>query len=68
MGVASMSARIGGIFAPIVLELKDIWGSLPLLVFGVLSVLAGLLALFLPETSGRPLPQTLEDVKERGHG
>ncbi|CAG5130239.1 unnamed protein product [Candidula unifasciata] len=68
MGVASMSARIGGIFAPFVLELKVVWGSYPLLVFGALSIIAGLLALFLPETSRQPLPQTLEDVKDRGHG
>ncbi|CAL1547500.1 unnamed protein product [Lymnaea stagnalis] len=68
MGVASMSARIGGIFAPIILDLKDVWGPLPLLVFGTLSVVSGLLALFLPETSKRPLPQTLQDVKHRKHG
>ncbi|XP_059142943.1 organic cation transporter protein-like [Physella acuta] len=68
MGVASMSARVGGIFVPYILELKDVWGSLPLLVFGILAIVSGLLALFLPETTKRPLPQTFDDVKDRNHG
>ncbi|ESO88919.1 hypothetical protein LOTGIDRAFT_153985 [Lottia gigantea] len=62
MGVSSMSARIGGILVPTMLELKSVWVPLPLVVFGGLSIGAGLLALFLPETTGRPLPQTIEDV------
>ncbi|GFN86182.1 organic cation transporter protein [Plakobranchus ocellatus] len=66
MGVASMSARIGGIFAPFVLDLRDTWLPLPLLVFGVLSIIAGLSAISLPETTKRALPQTLEDAHRRG--
>lgn len=62
MGISSMSARIGGMLAPQILELRVFWDPLPLLVFGVLSSVAGGLALFLPETNGRPLPQTIEDV------
>ncbi|RUS81902.1 hypothetical protein EGW08_010329, partial [Elysia chlorotica] len=55
MGVASMSARIGGIFAPFVLDLEATWSPLPLLVFGVLSVVAGLSALTLPDSVRRSL-------------
>ncbi|XP_048771116.2 organic cation transporter protein-like [Ostrea edulis] len=62
MGVSSMSARIGGMLAPQILDLQVFWNPLPLLVFGVLAVVAGLLALMLPETNGRPLPQTIDDV------
>jgi hypothetical protein len=40
---------------------KVFW--LPGLVFGVLSVVVGLLALLLPETLNRPLPQTIEDIE-----
>ncbi|XP_069127358.1 organic cation transporter protein-like isoform X3 [Argopecten irradians] len=61
MGVSSMCARIGGMLAPQMLELKQVWGPLPLILFGGLSVSAGLLALLLPETAGKPLPQTIED-------
>ncbi|KAK0050168.1 organic cation transporter protein [Biomphalaria pfeifferi] len=62
MGVASMSARIGGILAPIFLDLQVISKPLPLIVFGSLSVVAGSLAFLLPEPAGKPLPQTPDDV------
>ncbi|XP_059172875.1 organic cation transporter protein-like [Physella acuta] len=62
MGVASMSARIGGILAPVFLDLQTISKPFPLIVFGSLSLLAGSLAILLPETAGKPLPQLPEDV------
>ncbi|XP_062586265.1 organic cation transporter protein-like [Saccostrea cucullata] len=62
MGISSMSARIGGMLAPQILELGVFWAPLPLLLFGALSAVAGLLALILPETNGRPLPQTIDDI------
>ena len=37
---------------------------LPGLVFGGLSTAAGLLTLLLPETLGRPLPQTIDDIEQ----
>jgi len=37
---------------------------LPGLLFGGLSTAAGLLTLLLPETLGRPLPQTMEDIEQ----
>ena len=37
---------------------------LPGLVFGALSTVAGLLTLLLPETLGRPLPQTIDDIEQ----
>ncbi|KAH9489646.1 hypothetical protein Btru_045564 [Bulinus truncatus] len=63
MGVASMSARIGGILAPIFLDLQTISKPLPLIIFGTLSIVAGSLAFLLPETEGKPLPQTPDDVE-----
>ena len=64
MGVSSMCARIGGMLAPQILELSRFWGPLPLILFGGFAILSGGLALYLPETSGKPLPQTLEDVTD----
>lgn len=66
MGVSSMCARIGGMLAPQILELSRFWAPLPLILFGGLAFLAGALVMFLPETSGRPLPQTIEDAIARG--
>ncbi|XP_050394985.2 organic cation transporter protein [Patella vulgata] len=65
VGVASMSARIGGIMVPTMLDLRSIWTPLPLVIFGSLSIGAGILALLLPETTGEPLPQLLEDVSNK---
>ena len=36
---------------------------MPGLLFGALSTAAGLLALLLPETLHRPLPQTIDDIE-----
>ena len=38
----------------------------PLLIFGILSVIAGLLLLLLPETYGEKLPDTLKEGEEFG--
>ncbi|XP_055954393.1 organic cation transporter protein [Patella vulgata] len=65
MGVSSMSARIAGILVPTMLDLKSIWTPLPLVMFGSLSIVAGILAMLLPETTGKPLPQLLEDVSNK---
>lgn len=59
-----MCARIGGMLAPQILELNRFWGPLPLILFGGLAIFSGALALLLPETSGKPLPQTMEDVTD----
>ena len=36
---------------------------LPNVIFGVMCLLAGIMVLFLPETLGRPLPQTIKEVE-----
>ncbi|XP_013396582.1 organic cation transporter protein-like [Lingula anatina] len=61
IGVCSMIARVGGILAPLV-NLTGSYTSkeIPPIVFGVTSLVAGLLALLLPETLGTHMPETLE--------
>ncbi|XP_006821786.1 organic cation transporter protein-like [Saccoglossus kowalevskii] len=65
VGASSFSSRIGGILAPLIVLLEAYVSGLPLLIFGVLSVAAGLLVLVLPETKGRVQPKTIEDVETR---
>ena len=39
--------------------------ELPMLLFGVLAILAGLATLVLPKSEGGGLPDTLEDMKKK---
>jgi len=62
LGSASVLARVGGIVAPYIgRELGKVSKSAPLYIFGVTSVLAAILVLFLPETKGLTPPDTLEE-------
>lgn len=62
MGLFSTSSRFGGIVAPLILILEEVWPSLPVLVFGSFSIAAGCLCLLLPETKGKPLPSTTRET------
>lgn len=66
IGVSSMMARIGAILAPYIVLLADLPNlnkTLPLVIFGVLGVTAGILSLWLPETLFSPMPQTVEQAE-----
>ncbi|ELU12744.1 hypothetical protein CAPTEDRAFT_108865, partial [Capitella teleta] len=66
-GIGSFSGRFGGIIYPYINYLSKlntpIAKKLPLVVFGIISVVGGFLALPLPETRHNPLPETIEDVE-----
>ncbi len=40
----------------------DIWTPLPSLIFGILGTVGGLLALLLPETLGKSMPESINDI------
>ncbi|CAK1591347.1 unnamed protein product [Parnassius mnemosyne] len=61
MGLASFISGLGLLACPYVVHLAVYGKSLPLIIMGILSVMAGISSLFLPETLNQPLPQTLED-------
>ncbi|GFR75892.1 organic cation transporter protein [Elysia marginata] len=68
LGICSMTGRIGGIVSPYIGSLSDsipgpVGQVLPLVVFGSTAILCGILALFLPETANRKLPETIEEAK-----
>uniref|UniRef100_A0A3P9PXW0 Si:dkey-166k12.1 n=1 Tax=Poecilia reticulata TaxID=8081 RepID=A0A3P9PXW0_POERE len=63
IGVSSMFARMGGVLAPIIIMLHNHNPVMPLIIFGTSPLLGAILALALPETADRPLPDTLEDVE-----
>ncbi|XP_039228741.1 organic cation transporter protein isoform X4 [Drosophila yakuba] len=62
VGVMSTFARFGAMLAPFVPLLASYYDPLPLLLFGSLSLVAGLLSLLLPETFNRKLPDTASNL------
>ncbi|XP_062579258.1 organic cation transporter protein-like [Saccostrea cucullata] len=63
MGLASAASRIGGMISPYAALFGTYipWG--PGVVFGSLSLVVTILFLWLPETTGKELPDTLEETK-----
>ncbi|KAF2354797.1 Major facilitator sugar transporter-like [Trinorchestia longiramus] len=67
VGACSMCARVGGILAPLIAGLGQLYyAPLPLLVFGVLTLDSAMLVLLLPETAGCTLPTTLDESESFG--
>lgn len=57
-----LQARLGAIFAPVLArELGKISTSIPILIFAASSIGAAFFALFLPETHGKKLPNSVEE-------
>lgn len=64
MGVVSVAARVGGILSPFVSMMDQVAPALQFSVLGTLMVVSGLSALLLPETKGKSLPETIQDVED----
>ncbi|CAG5871693.1 unnamed protein product [Menidia menidia] len=63
VGACSMASRIGSIVAPFFIYLRSYSVSLPYILMGTLTTLAGLLSLLLPESYGMPLPDTITHMQ-----
>jgi len=67
IGACSLAARVGGIVAPQALLLVPVAGTAAVMaIFGAASLASGLVALSLPETLHRPLPDTVADIDPPG--
>lgn len=65
MGFVSMMGRLGSMVAPMVLLAGDHIPWIPGLIYGGVPILSGVVAIFLPETLGSPLPDTIQDAEDR---
>ncbi|XP_076078180.1 organic cation transporter protein-like [Mytilus galloprovincialis] len=66
LGIGTFFARAGGMAAPYIVNMVmhvegDLGKTLPMVIFGVSSVIAGLLSFYLPETRYKDLPESIED-------
>lgn len=62
-GLCLFSGKITSVISPIIsLYISKIAPNLPALIYGALSILCGLISLYVPETLNRPLPNSIEDV------
>ncbi|CAB3399456.1 unnamed protein product [Caenorhabditis bovis] len=63
VGISSMIARMGAGAAGYIAILSDVTLPLvPMIIFSIFSLIAGALVVFLPETQGLPLPETIWDA------
>uniref|UniRef100_A0A096MAW1 Solute carrier family 22 member 21 n=1 Tax=Poecilia formosa TaxID=48698 RepID=A0A096MAW1_POEFO len=64
IGTCSTASRIGSIIAPYFIYLRTYSVSLPYILMGSLTAVAGLLSLLLPESFGMPLPDTISHMQQ----
>ena len=62
VGLCSMIEQFGGIISPVFLHIHDIYSWLPGTVFGLTSIVAGLMSLYLPETYNLQMMMSFEDA------
>ncbi|XP_060810346.1 solute carrier family 22 member 3-like isoform X2 [Amyelois transitella] len=56
-----VSGYVATVMSPYIVYSQLIWSSLPLLILGVTAFVAAVFGMLLPETKGRPMPQTIDD-------
>lgn len=68
LGIGSMCARLSGALTPMIFLLDSLDSRIPAVLFGFIALVAGFLALYLPETVNQPMPETIEDGENFGKG
>ena len=66
VGTCSSIARIGGVLAILMQDLKKIWPPMTMVIFGTVSIIAALLAFKFPETRNDKLPESIEEALQLG--
>ncbi|XP_014681515.1 PREDICTED: organic cation transporter protein-like [Priapulus caudatus] len=66
IGVCGLFANIGIMVTPQIVALVQYSSSIPLVIFGVMSILGGVVVLYLPETLNESLPETSIEANNFG--
>lgn len=66
LGIGSMCARLSGALTPLIFLLDSLDARMPSTLFGLIALVSGFLALYLPETLNQPMPETIEDGENFG--
>ncbi|XP_031629049.1 organic cation transporter-like protein isoform X1 [Contarinia nasturtii] len=61
---SSMIGRVGAMIAPLIAILTTTYPKLPALLFGGTALFGAFFAVFLPETYGKKLPDTIQEAKD----
>lgn len=64
-GTCITVSRLGSCMAPMLLQLGTYFQYLPYIILGTLATVSAFLAFFLPESFGKPLPETIEQMEQR---
>ncbi|XP_019725093.1 solute carrier family 22 member 4-like [Hippocampus comes] len=64
-GLCLMVSRTGSCIAPFIIQLNIFFKYLSYITLGILAMLSILATLFLPESFGHPLPETLQHMQKR---
>jgi MFS family permease len=62
VGSSSLVSKIGGVLGTTVAALASVHIAIPNILFASLALTSAALTFLLPETKGRPMPETLDDV------
>jgi len=64
LGLCGTAGRLGGVVAPMLAPLNLIHPGAEYLSYVCMSIGAGVLTMQLPDTTGKPLPETIDDMNE----
>ena len=63
VGSSSLVSKIGGTLSTTVAALADIHPAIPTIIFATMAIISGAITIFVPETMGRKMPETIDDVE-----
>merc|ERR1719348_1452285 len=64
VGSSSLVSKIGGVLSTSVYVLADTYQALPYIIFTAMAVISGVITIFVPETKGKKMPETFDDVEK----